>query len=415
MRLRRAIGAIGVMALLAAGCGGDDEDAAADGTPVVVATTSIWADVLANVACDGDIDVRTLVPAGADPHRFEPSLADRALMDDAAVVFANGLLLEELLEDTLGAVSDAGTPVFRIGDHVSTIDYSSGDETHDHDEDRDADHHDEAHADDHEEEGHDHDEDHDDHEDEGHDHEEEGHDDHEEEGHDHDEDHDADHDEAHDDEGHDHGDEGHDGHEGHVDEGHDDHDEDEEGHDDHEGHDHSGADPHVWFDPTRVSGVLAEIGEQLVTHAGADSAAIDRCVADYQDELAELDSEIAALSAGVPPENRLLVTNHDAMGYFAQRYGFEVVGTVIPSPSGLAETNPAQLEALAQTIEEHGVGAIFAESQHSARDAEALARRVGDVEVVTLFTGTLGEPGSGADTYLGFMRTNAGLIAEALS
>ena len=133
MRSRVILGALGVLALLAAGCGDDGEATAAGGSaPVVVATTSIWADVLANVACDGDVDVRTLVPAGADPHRFEPSLADRALMDDAAVVIANGLLLEELLEDTLEAVENAGTPVFRIGDHVPTITYSFGEGSHNH-------------------------------------------------------------------------------------------------------------------------------------------------------------------------------------------------------------------------------------------------------------------------------------------
>jgi len=345
MRSRVISGALGVLALLAAGCGdGGETTAGGESAPVVVATTSIWADVLANVACDGDIDVRTLMPAGADPHRFEPSLADRVLMDGAAVVIANGLLLEESLEDTLEAVEKAGTPVFRIGDHVSIIPYGFHEESHDEDEGNHGDH-----------------EDHESHED---------HDD------------DADHGE----------------HEG-----------------DHDDHGHDGDDPHVWFDPRRVSGVLAELGEQVVTHAGLDAAAVQRCVADYQDALVELDSEIAAMAAGVPEANRLLVTSHDALGYFAERYGFEVIGTVIPVPSGLAETNPAQLEELAETISKHGVSAIFAETQHSTRDADALANRVGDVEVVTLFTGTLGETGSGTDTYLGFMRTNAALITEALS
>ena len=87
---------------------------------------------------------------------------------------------------------------------------------------------------------------------------------------------------------------------------------------------------------------------------------------------------------------------------------------MLPSLSTMAETNPAQLEELAQTIEHEGVNAIFAETVHSSVDTEALAARVGDVEVVTLYTGSLGPAGSGAEDYVGFMRTNTRLIADAL-
>jgi len=421
------------LALLAAGCSGDGSDTHAAGSAsLVVATTGIWADVVDNVACEGGIDLRTLLPRGADPHRFEPSLADRGLMDDAVVVFSNGLELEESLLDTLEAVQRAGTPVFRIGDHIPTIpfNFSDGHGEADHD-DHDADHDAEGEGHDHDDHGeadheshddHDGDDDHgahDDHEhDEAHDHDAEG-----EEGHDHDEDHeshddheDADHDDHDSDDGHEsHDDDADDGHENDDDDDRGDDEAGQEPHDDHEGHDHSGSDPHVWFDPQRVSGVLAELGEQLVGLAGLDSEAVGRCIAAYQEELSALDAEIAELVESVPQSGRLLVTSHDALGYFADRYGFSVIGTVIPAPTTLAESNPAQLEALAQTISEHGVRAIFAETQHSARDTEALAARVGDVEVVTLFTGSLGEAGSGAETYLGFMRTNAALITDALS
>jgi zinc/manganese transport system substrate-binding protein len=103
------------------------------------------------------------------------------------------------------------------------------------------------------------------------------------------------------------------------------------------------------------------------------------------------------------------------LAYFADRYGFEVVGTVIPAASTLAAANPADLERLAQLIDDVGVGAVFAETQHSSADADALAERVGDVEVVTLFTDTLDVEGSGADTYLALLLTDAELIADALS
>ena len=109
------------------------------------------------------------------------------------------------------------------------------------------------------------------------------------------------------------------------------------------------------------------------------------------------------------------MTNHEALGYFAEHYGFEVLGAVIPSPSTLAEANAADLEALVRLIEEADVPAVFAEAQHSSVEADALATAVGDVEVVTLFTDSLGPSESGADTYLGLLSTDARLIVDALS
>ena len=76
---------------------------AGDDTAYVVATTGIWADIAGRVACDGSLDVRTIVPAGGDPHSFEPSLRDREVLDGATLVVANGLGLEETLDDTLDA------------------------------------------------------------------------------------------------------------------------------------------------------------------------------------------------------------------------------------------------------------------------------------------------------------------------
>lgn len=187
--------------------------------------------------------------------------------------------------------------------------------------------------------------------------------------------------------------------------------------DDHEDHEegevHEGDDPHVWFDPVRIAPALDEIARALVEEVGLDSATVQGCLDDYADELAAVDAEIEQMVATVPPDRRALVTNHDALGYFADRYGFEVVGTVIPSGSSLAETNPAQLSALAATIEETGVDAIFVETQMSESDARALADEVG-AELVRLFTGTLGPEGSGADSYIGLLRTDAAAIVVGL-
>ncbi len=325
----RLLWLMATLALVAAGCGDDDDSVESVDAPMVIATTSIWGDVVANVACDGAAEVETLIPPGGDPHGFEPSLQDRGRMENATLIVANGLGLEEGLEDTIGAVEEAGTPVFRITDHVSTIEFSMTTEAAGHDE--------------HEDEGHDEDED----------------------------------------------------------------------HDEHEGHDHSGDDPHVWFDLVRVTEALPALSQALAAEAGLDAGAIDHCVAEYRSELIALDAEIEEILAPLHPEDRLLVTNHDALGYFAESYGFRLVGTVIPGGSTMGTTSPAELQELVELINETGVAAIFSESTHSSDEAEALGREAG-VQVVSLNTGSLGPVGSSTDTYIGFMRTNAQRIAESL-
>lgn len=170
----------------------------------------------------------------------------------------------------------------------------------------------------------------------------------------------------------------------------------------------------MWFDPVRVSGTLGELAEHLTDDAGLAPDAVADCLSRYQADLAQLHDELVEILSAVAPADRRLVTDHDALGYFADRYGFEVIGTVIPSVSTMAETNPAALEELAEVIAETGVRAIFAEDHRSDDTIQALASRAGPVEVATLYTGSLGQPGSGADTYAGFMRTNAGIIADAL-
>jgi zinc/manganese transport system substrate-binding protein len=173
-------------------------------------------------------------------------------------------------------------------------------------------------------------------------------------------------------------------------------------------------DPHIWTDPTRMVPVVDGLADALVA-AGLDEAAIRERAAGYTDALVEVDGEIDTLLAPIPPERRVLVTNHEVLAYFADRYGFEVVGTVIPAITTGAEPSAADLEDLAVVIDEQGVPAIFAETSSPTRLAEALADASGDdVEVVTLFTESLGEPGSGAETYLDLLRTNASLVEGAL-
>jgi zinc/manganese transport system substrate-binding protein len=111
-----------------------------------------------------------------------------------------------------------------------------------------------------------------------------------------------------------------------------------------------------------------------------------------------------------------MVTSHEAFGYFADRYGFTVAGVIIPGGSTMAEPSSEELSDLVETMREAGVRVIFTETVLSSALAEALAAELGgDVEVVELYTESLGEPGSGADTLAGMLRTNAERIASALS
>jgi zinc/manganese transport system substrate-binding protein len=160
-------------------------------------------------------------------------------------------------------------------------------------------------------------------------------------------------------------------------------------------------DPHWWNDPTRMIPVVEALDELL---PGTTT---------YADELRALDAELEELAAGLPRERRVLVTNHESLRYLAERYGFEVVGAVIPSLSTGAEASASDLEALAEVIRVEQVPAIFAETSSSTAVAEALADEVGEVEVVELFAESLGDEGSGAATYLDMQRTNMTRIVEA--
>jgi zinc/manganese transport system substrate-binding protein len=172
-------------------------------------------------------------------------------------------------------------------------------------------------------------------------------------------------------------------------------------------------DPHFWLDPIRVAEAGRVIAAELST-LSPDTAWQDRADS-YRAELLQLDEEIAASVAALPEADRVLVTNHDALEYFAARYGFEVAGTVIPSGTTLAEPSSAELAALVAEIERRGVRAIFAETTEPSTLADAIASEAGEaVQVVELYTGSLGEAGSGADTLIEMLRTNARLIVAAL-
>lgn len=194
------------------------------------------------------------------------------------------------------------------------------------------------------------------------------------------------------------------------------HDEEGDGHAEEGGHAHQedSCDPHVWMDPLRVATAVELIADKLtVLEPSVDWMAN---ATPYADALRTLDAEVIAMLEVVPEDQRKLVTNHEAFGYFSDRYGFEVVGVVIPGGSTLADPSSAELADLVETMTEENIDVIFGETIEPSVLAEAVAAEVGgDIQVVELFTESLGSAGSGAETYIDMVRTNAALIAAALS
>jgi zinc/manganese transport system substrate-binding protein len=173
-------------------------------------------------------------------------------------------------------------------------------------------------------------------------------------------------------------------------------------------------DPHVWFDPTRAQQMVDNIaaGLSAVDSDGADSYQ-QRAIA-YNSQLSTLDQEIKDRIALIPEDQRKIVTNHDALGYYADRYGLTVVGTVFPGSDTRSEPSAQEVVNLVDSIKQEGVKAVFAENTVNPTLAEELANEAGVEIVDTLFTDSLGDPGSGADTYIGLMQTDTRLIVEAL-
>ena len=172
------------------------------------------------------------------------------------------------------------------------------------------------------------------------------------------------------------------------------------------------ADPHVWFDVQNVVRWVDRIEQELSRRDPAQAEAYRRNAQAYRAELEELDAWVQAQIDQIPAENRKLVTNHPAFGYLAARYGLEQVGTVYPvSPS--AEPSAQDIAALEDAIRRYGVPAVFAESTVNPKLAEQVAQDTG-IRVVPLYTGSLGGPGSGAETYIQMIRYDVTAIVDAL-
>jgi zinc/manganese transport system substrate-binding protein len=166
------------------------------------------------------------------------------------------------------------------------------------------------------------------------------------------------------------------------------------------------ADPHLWMDPLAVKSVVVALSQELQTGLGLNAAARAK---DIEDRLTALDSQVSAMVSGIPQENRMLVTGHESMGYFARRYGFKLIGVIIPSLSTQAEVSASNLADLKTLIEQNGVKAIFTELGTSPSVAKTIGDETG-VRVIQLSTHVLPADGS----YFTFFTDLAGAITSAL-
>ena len=285
-------------------CGSDE---ASSGRTTVVATTSILGAVVSDVVGDA-ADVVVLVPNGVDPHDWEPSAQDIEALNDADLVVANGLDLEEKLVEALDAAESSGMRVFHATDHIEPL---AGDE---------------------------------------------------------------------------HGDEN-------------------KSEDDH-GHSHAEGDPHFWTDPLAMAAVVAALGDELAAVGVDVSDRVDRVITDLKD----VDGVITQLLSSLPEDRRVLVTGHDSLGYFAEHYGFALVGSIIPSLSSAADVTAQNLSELKLAIDETGAPVIFTELGTPTDVAEALADETG-TRVVELATHLVPED----DLYRSFLLNLASDIVAALS
>jgi ABC-type Zn uptake system ZnuABC Zn-binding protein ZnuA len=271
----------------------------------VVATTTILGDVVEVIGGE-HIDLDVILPPGADPHAYQITPQDVAALDDADLVFKNGLGLETFLETVLNNIGE-DAEVISVSEGITILSPPGSND---------------------------------------------------------------------------------DGEEN--------------------------ADPHVWFDPGNVTIWTGNI-EAALTDADPDNAETYHDNAEsYREKLQELDDWIADRFEQLPVEKRLIVTDHDSLGYLVHRYGLELIGTVVPGFSTQAQPSAKELAALLDIIEQRGITAVFISDSTNSSLAEQIARDSG-IRLVPLKTGSLTPASGSAPTYLDFMRLNIETITDALS
>jgi zinc/manganese transport system substrate-binding protein len=175
-------------------------------------------------------------------------------------------------------------------------------------------------------------------------------------------------------------------------------------------------DPHFWTDPARMVMAVDVIEETIVRDVdGIDADAVSANAERYREQLRRLDQSMTDGFAAIEPHRRKLVTNHHVLGYLAQRFGFSVIGAVVPSGTTLAAPSPSDLQSLVGAIDSTRVPAIFVDSSQPEKLATVLAEQAGvDVRIVPLYSESLSPPDTPGATYLDMMHANTDSIVTGL-
>ena len=181
-----------------------------------------------------------------------------------------------------------------------------------------------------------------------------------------------------------------------------------------EKHEHED-DPHVWHEVENSIHMVGIIRDKLAEVDPVNSEKYKTNSTKYLKRLEALDLWVLAQVEILPKDRRKLVTSHDTFGYFANRYGFQVLGTLLSSFSTEAsDPSPVTFAKLVDSIKAAKVPAIFAENTQNPKVMERLAREAGVKLAPPLFTDALGKPGSQGDTYENMIRSNVTTIVDAL-
>lgn len=173
-------------------------------------------------------------------------------------------------------------------------------------------------------------------------------------------------------------------------------------------------DPHLWLNPNNVIRYVENIRDGLAQADPAGKSLYEANAAVYIEKLKSLDTWITQQTDQIPPGKRLLVTNHEAFGYFAARYGFTIIGTIIPSFSAEASPSAQQMAALIDRIKSTGAPAIFMEVGVNTNMAGQIASETGTKVVSGLYLETLSAKDGPAPDYISMMKYDVTQIVGAL-
>jgi ABC-type Zn uptake system ZnuABC Zn-binding protein ZnuA len=174
-------------------------------------------------------------------------------------------------------------------------------------------------------------------------------------------------------------------------------------------------DPHWWHDPRNAEAAVAEIRDALDKADPSHKDEFDKNSDTYAGKIEQLDKDIQSCMEQVPEDQRKLVTDHDAFNYFANRYGIQVVGAVIPSQSTEAQPSAGEIADLISLIKSENVKAIFPESSINPSLAQTISRETGASSDYTLYGDTLGPQDSDGDTYLKMEAANADAMVRGFT